>query len=217
MNVAGTVYRRFVARPTLSLMNTTNDTTQARSTTNAPTTNAAVWSVDPIHTTVGFAIRHLMVTTVRGIFEKVTGTVRYAPGEPEAAQIEVTIDPASVRTHDRQRDEHLQDPDFFDVARYPTIAFRSTAVCRGAGGGHAVKGELTLRGITRPITLAVHEIAGPHRDFRGARRIGATATAKLLRSDFGITYNIVLEAGGIALADEVALTIDLSLIEKVAR
>ena len=213
MNAGRAVYRRVGARPILSGMNTTSSRNE---TTNAPTTTG-LWTVDPIHTTVGFAVRHLVVTTVRGIFEKVTGTVRYTPGEPEAAQIAITIDPASVSTHDPQRDEHLRDPDFFDVARYPTILFRSTAVRRSENGAYALAGEITLRGITRPITLTVHEITAPQRDFRGRRRIGAHATAVLRRSDFGITYNIALEAGGIALADEVALTLDLSLVEKIAR
>jgi polyisoprenoid-binding protein YceI len=195
-------------------MNTTNES----STTTSPLATAATtWSVDPIHTTVGFAIRHLMVTTVRGVFERVTGIVRYAPDRPEAAQIEIAIEAASVSTHDRQRDDHLRNADFFDVAAHPTITFRSTAVRRAADGTFTVAGALTLRGITRPITLDVHEVTRAHRDFRGMRRVGASATARLLRSDFGITYNILLEAGGIALADEVALTIDLSLVENVAR
>ncbi|HEX4420671.1 MAG TPA: YceI family protein [Kofleriaceae bacterium] len=166
---------------------------------------------------MGFGIRHLMVTTVRGVFERVTGTVRYAPDQPEAAQIEIAIAAASVSTHDRQRDDHLRNADFFDVATHPTIRFRSITVRRTPGGGFAVDGELTLRGITRPITLEVRELTRAHRDFRGVRRVGASATAKLLRSDFGITYNILLEAGGIALADEVSLTIDLSLVEQAAR
>jgi polyisoprenoid-binding protein YceI len=156
-----------------------------------------------------------MVTTVRGVFERVTGTVRYTPDRPEAAQIDITIDAASVSTHDRRRDDHLRNADFFDTTNYPAITFRSTAVHRTAGDALAVVGELTIRGITRPITLDVREVTRAHRDHRGVRRVGANATAKLRRSDFGITYNIMLEAGGIALADEVALVIDLSLAESV--
>jgi polyisoprenoid-binding protein YceI len=172
---------------------------------------------DPSDDIDRFGIRHLMATTVRGVFERATGTVRYAPDKPEAAQIEIAIEAASVSTHDRQRDDHLRNADFFAVARYPTIHVRSTAVRRSAGGSFTVASELTLRGITRPITLDVHEVTRAHRDSRGVRRIGASVTARLRRSDFGITYNILLEAGGIALADEVALTIDLSLVENVAR
>jgi polyisoprenoid-binding protein YceI len=195
-------------------MNTTN---QRSSTDSAVAMAATTWTIDPIHTTVGFGIRHLMVTTVRGVFERVAGTVRYAPHRPQAAQIDVTIEADSVFTHDRRRDDHLRNADFFDAARYPIIAFRSTAVRRTPAGGLAVAGELTLRGVTRPVTLEVHEVTRAHRDFRGVRRIGASATASILRSDFGITYNILLEAGGIALADEVALTLDLSLVETAAR
>jgi polyisoprenoid-binding protein YceI len=220
LNPAGTVYWRAARRLMFWFMNTTNHTSH---TTKAPAmiaptaTAATTWTVDPIHTTVGFGIRHLMVTTVRGVFERATGTVRYAAEQPEAAQIEIAIEAASVSTHDRQRDEHLRNADFFDVATHPIIRFRSIAVRRTPGGGFAVDGELTLRGITRPITLEVGEVTRAHRDFRGVRRVGASATAKLLRSDFGITYNILLEAGGIALADEVSLTIDLSLVEQAAR
>jgi polyisoprenoid-binding protein YceI len=214
VNGAGTGYRRAAASLMFGSMNSTN---QPSSTTPRLATAATTWRVDPIHTTVGFGIRHLMVTTVRGVFERVTGTVCYAPDRPEAAQIEIAIEAASVSTHDRQRDDHLRNADFFDVTMHPTIHFRSTAVRRAAEGGFAVAGDLTLRGVTRPITLDVHEVTRPHRDFRGVRRIGASATARVLRSDFGITYNILLEAGGIALADEVALTIDLSLVENAAR
>lgn len=213
VNAAVTGYRLAAAGLMFWFMHTTNEP----STTTPLPTAATTWRVDPIHTTVGFGIRHLMVTTVRGVFERVTGTVRYAANKPEAAQIEIAIDAASVSTHDRQRDDHLRNADFFDVATHPIITFRSTAVRRAAVSTFRVAGELTLRGITRPITLDVHEVTRAHRDFRGVRRVGASATARLLRSDFGITYNILLEAGGIALADEVALTIDLSLVENVAR
>jgi polyisoprenoid-binding protein YceI len=209
VNASATGYRLAAARLMVWFMNTSNEP-------SATTPRLATWRVDPIHTTVGFGIRHLMVTTVRGVFERVTGTVRYAPDQPEAAQIEIAIEAASVSTHDRQRDDHLRNADFFDVAMHPTIRFRSTTVRRAAGGSLTVAGELTLRGIARPITLDVHEVTRAHRDFRGMRRVGASATARLRRSDFGITYNILLEAGGIALADEVALTIDLSLVETAA-
>jgi len=214
VNVAGTGYRLAAARLIVWSMNATNEPSP---TTPPLATAATTWRVDPVHTTVGFGIRHLMVTTVRGVFEQVNGTVRYAPDQPEAAQIEIVIDAGSVSTHDRQRDDHLRNADFFDVAAHPTITFRSTAVRRAAHGRFTVTGSLTLRGITRLITLDVGEITRAHRDFRGLRRVGASATARLRRSDFGITYNILLEAGGIALADEVALTIDLSLVESVAR
>jgi polyisoprenoid-binding protein YceI len=213
VNAAMTGYRPVGARSIVSVMNPT--TNAASRTPRMLTTTATTWTVDPIHTTVGFGIRHLMVTTVRGVFERVGGTVRYAPERPEAAQIEITIDADSVSTHDRRRDDHLRNADFFDTANHPTVTFRSTAVRRSTLDTFAVTGELTLRGITRPITLDVRELTRSQRDFRGVRRIGASATGKLRRSEFGITYNILLEAGGIALADEVSLTIDLSLVETV--
>jgi polyisoprenoid-binding protein YceI len=190
------VYRLAAARPILSLMNATQLTTnEATPPAKSPTT----WNVDPLHTTVGFGIRHLMVTTVRGIFETVTGTVRFAADAPEWGEVDIAIDAASASTHDGRRDEHLRNGKFFDVAAHPMIAFRSTSIRPGTNGTYAVTGGLTLRGVTGSVTLAVGELTRPQRDFRG------------------VTYNIALEAGGIALADEVSITIDLSLVEEAAR
>jgi polyisoprenoid-binding protein YceI len=183
-------------------MNTTNEIT-----------TSTLWNVDPVHSTVGFSVRHLMVANVRGIFEKVAGTVRYDPDHPDAAQVEITIPTESIHTRDPQRDAHLRSADFFDAAAHPAITFRSTRVQRGAASPLEITGDLTIRGTTREITLAVNEIAREQGDLQGARRIGASATGKLLRSDFGITFNKVLEAGGVALADEVFLSLDVSLVK----
>jgi polyisoprenoid-binding protein YceI len=181
-------------------------------TTNEATT-PMLWTVDPVHTTVGFSIRHLMITNVRGVFEKVEGTVLYDAGQPGAAQIEISIPVASIHTREPQRDAHLRSADFFDAEAHPTMIFRSTSVRPGAASPAEITGELTIRGTTREITLVVNEITAEHRDLQGARRIGASATGKLRRSDFGITFNKVLEAGGVALGDEVTLSLDVSLVE----
>jgi polyisoprenoid-binding protein YceI len=202
VNAAGTVYRRLLARRIFSPMNTTNEETK-------PT----LWNVDPAHTTVGFRVRHLMIANVHGAFEKVAGTVRYDPGHPDATQVDAAIRAESVHTREPQRDAHLRSPDFFDVEAHPTISFRSTRVRPGAASPLEITGDLTIRGTTREITLAVNEITPEHRDFQGNRRIGASATGKIRRSDFGITFNKVLEAGGVAISDEVTLSIDASLVE----
>jgi polyisoprenoid-binding protein YceI len=183
-------------------MNTTNEETK-------PT----VWTVDPAHTTVGFSVRHLMIANVRGVFAKVAGTVRYDPDHPDAVDVEVAIPVDSIHTREPQRDAHLRSADFFDAEAHPEITFRSTRVRRGGASPLELTGELTIRGTTRAITLAVHEITPEHRDLQGARRIGASATGKISRSDFGITFNKVLEAGGVALGDEVSLSVDASLVE----
>src|SRR5262249_23486948 len=150
---------------------------------------STLWTLDPAHTTVGFSVRHLMITNVRGVFEKVEGTVHYDADRPQAAQIDVRIAADSVHTREAQRDAHLRSADFLDAAVHPTIAFRSTRVRRCEDAALAIDGELTIRGTTRSITLTVHEVTREHFDFQGARRIGASATAKLSRADFGITFN----------------------------
>ncbi len=202
MNTAAGLYRTFAARRILSRMNTTNQNDKPR-----------LWTVDPAHTTVGFSVRHLMIANVRGVFEKVEGTVRYDPLRPESAEVDVTIPVASIHTREPQRDAHLRSADFFDADAHPSITFRSTGVRRGGSGALEIEGDLTIRGTTRGVTLSVNEITPEHRDLQGARRIGANATGKIRRSDFGITFNKVLETGGVALGDEVSLSLDASLVE----
>lgn len=191
-------------------MSTAHTSTEPTTTTN--TTTATEWTIDPAHTTVGFRVRHLMITNVHGVFEKVEGTVRVDPARPSDARIEVTIPVASIYTREPQRDAHLRSADFFDAANHPTMTFRSTRAQRGAGGALEITGDLTLRGTTRPITLTVQESTSEQRDFQGARRIGASATGALRRSDFGMTFNKIVDAGGIGIGDEVAITIDVSLV-----
>jgi polyisoprenoid-binding protein YceI len=194
-------YRGRRARRILPVMNatTTEDTTP-------------LWTVDPAHTTVGFSVRHLMITNVRGTFEKVGGTVRYDPARPEAARVEITIAADSVDTREPQRDAHLRSADFFDAATHPSITFRSTRVRRGEACPLEITGDLTIRGTTREVTLAVAEVTGEQRDFQGKRRFGASAAARVRRSDFGMTYNKLLEAGGVGIGDEVTLSLDVSLV-----
>jgi len=174
-------------------------------------TGSTLWTIDPIHTTVAFGVRHLMVTNVHGVFERVSGTVRYDAAAPEATEIRVEIPAESVNTRAPQRDAHLRSADFFDVERYPTITFQSTKVRSTGEDSLDVAGMLTMRGVTREILLLVSGLAGVPADFNGQPRIGASATAKVKRSDFGMTFNKVLDAGGLAIADEVALRLDVSL------
>ena len=184
--------------------------------TKSNETRADLWTIDPLDSTVGFGIRHFMVATVRGVFREVSGTVRYDPARPEATELRVDIPTASVDTRVAARDEHLRAHDIFDAARYPTIAFRSTGA-RVNGAVLEIAGELTIRATTRPVVLAIADISDRARDHRGQVRIGARATTMIKRSDFGVTYNFVLEAGGLAIGDEVAITIDVSLVEGGAR
>jgi len=174
-------------------------------------TGSTLWTIDPIHTTVAFGVRHLMVTNVHGVFERVSGTVRYDVAAPEATEIHVEIPTESVNTRAPQRDAHLRSADFFDAEQYPLITFQSTKVRSTGEDSLEVTGMLTMRGVTREVLLQVSGLAGVPADFNGQPRIGASATAKVKRSDFGMTFNKVLDAGGLAIADEVALRLDVSL------
>jgi polyisoprenoid-binding protein YceI len=175
---------------------------------------AGSYAIDPVHTTVGFGVRHLMVSTARGQFNKVSGTVEIDDADLTRSSIDVTIDAGSIDTRDSQRDEHLRSADFLDVAKYPSIDFKSTRIEKSAGGTLLVTGNLTIHGVTRPITLTVDSLAAPSKAPWGATVRGATATGKVSRKDFGLVWNKLLETGGVAVGDEVRLTIDAELVEK---
>jgi polyisoprenoid-binding protein YceI len=174
------------------------------------------WIVDPMHTTVMFSVRHLMITNVHGVFEAVRGTVRYDARRPERSELDIEIPAASIATRQPQRDAHLRGPDFFDVEAHPTVRFRSTRIGVSGGRVYEIAGALTIRGATRELVLAVDEVSGEQRDHNGKLRIGASAHGRLLRSEYGMTYNRVLEAGGLAVSDEVKLRFELSLLQDEA-
>jgi polyisoprenoid-binding protein YceI len=175
---------------------------------------AVSYSIDAGHTTAGFAVKHLMVSTTRGQFDKVGGTVEIDDADLARSRIDVTIDAASVDTRDAKRDEHLRGADFFDVAKYPTITFHSTRVEKAPDGKLLATGNLTIHGVTRSVTLTVESLARPSKAPWGAIVRGAAATGKLSRKDFGLVWNRVLETGGVAVGDEVQLTIDAELVEQ---
>ncbi|MCK6550448.1 YceI family protein [Myxococcota bacterium] len=175
-------------------------------------TTTTRWTLDAAHTTVGFSVRHMMITNVRGAFQKVSGEATYDTARPEASTVKATIEVASIDTRDEKRDGHLKSPDFFDVERYPTITFTSTGVKRD-GDALLVAGDLTIHGVTRPVTLKVDEVSAELQDPWGMRRIGATAKTKIKRSDFGMTWNAALEAGGILVGDEISIDLEVQLIK----
>ena len=180
------------------------------------TAPAAMWDLDPAHTSVQFSVRHLMVSNVRGEFAKTSGSVQADESDPAHAKIEATIDAASVSTRIEKRDTHLRSPDFLDVAKYPTITFASTKI-EAAGSGHfKVTGDLTLHGVTRPVVLDVQGPTPEIKDPWGKTRAGAQATTTINRKDFGLIWNQTLDAGGVAVGDEVAITIDVEATKRVA-
>jgi polyisoprenoid-binding protein YceI len=203
------VYRGAAGKGILLLMNMhTEGRTDERNQRDEAT--VSTWNVDPMHTTVGFSVRHLLITNVRGVFRAVTGTVRYDRAHPERTEVRAELVASSIDTGVAPRDAHLKSAELFDVAAHPTITFVSTKA-RATQSGLEVTGELTLRGIRREVVLEVSDI-GWQRDHNGARRMGGSASTIIRRSDFGMTYNRILEAGAVAVADEVKLTIDLSLV-----
>ena len=175
---------------------------------------AASYLVDSSHTTAGFAVKHMMVATVRGQFDTVAGKVEIDDADLTRCRIDVTIEAASVNTRNAKRDEHLRSAEFFDVAKYPLITFKSSHFERAADGRLLATGNLTIHGVTRPVTLTVDSIAPPSKALSGNTVRGASATGKLFRKDFGLVWNKTLETGGVAVGDEVELTIDVEFVEE---
>jgi polyisoprenoid-binding protein YceI len=171
----------------------------------------STYQIDSAHTHAQFKVRHLMISNVKGDFDKVTGTVDFDEANPGASSINVAIDVASVSTREPQRDTHLKSPDFFDVEKHPTIAFVSTAVVKSGDDSFEVVGDLTIHGVTKTIDLDVEELTPEVKDPFGLLRRGASAKATILRSDFGMVFNSILEAGGVAISDEVHITIDIEM------
>jgi polyisoprenoid-binding protein YceI len=167
------------------------------------------WTIDPSHSEVQFIARHMMISKVRGRFRALAGTILVAE-DPEQSSVEATIDAASIDTGDPNRDAHLRAADFLDVERYPTITYRSTAV-RPAGNKFAVDGELTVRGVTRPVTLDV-EYCGVAKDPWGNPRAGFVGHTEIDRDDFEITWNQMLEGGGFLVGRGVKIELDIEAV-----
>jgi polyisoprenoid-binding protein YceI len=180
------------------------------------TANRTTWTIDGAHAEVGFAVKHLMISTVRGRFGTVTGAVDLDDVNPLSSKIDVTIDVASIDTRQEQRDNHLRSPDFFDAANFPTMRFAGSSITGDLNGTFRVTGDLTIRGITKPVTLDV-TAEGRTRDPWGNDRAGFSATGKISRSAFGLTWNQVLESGGVMVSDEVKLSLDVELVHQTAQ
>jgi len=185
--------------------------TTATATKTAVRRGTAVWNVDPTHAQAEFGVRHLMISTVKGHFGDIAGTVTVEDSDPTTAQIDVTIGVASIDTRVEQRDAHLRSADFFDVEQFPTIRFRSTSVERVVGERYRVAGDLTIRDVTRPVTLDVEGL-GSVRDPWGNDRAGYTGTAHINRKDFGLNWNKALETGGVVVGDDVKIAIEVELV-----
>ena len=176
--------------------------------------SASTWNIDPEHSNVGFKVRHMMVSNVKGEFGKFSGKLELDERDIAKSKVEVNIDVISIVTGVAKRDEHLRSADFFDTAKYPTISFVSSRVKKMKGERLQVTGLLTMHGVTKEVTLEVEGPAAPAKDPWGNIRRGVQATTRVSRKDFGLTWNAALETGGVAVGDEVTIALEIELIRK---
>lgn len=174
-----------------------------------------VWQIDPSHTTVQFAVKHMAFATVRGRFNGVRGTITLRGADLADSAVEVEIDVTSIETGDQQRDQHLRSADFFDVERFPKLLFRSTRVRPLGDGRFEVLGLLTIRDVTREVRLDA-SFEGAGKDPWGNLRAGFSATTAINRKEFGLTWNQVLETGGVLVSDEVKISLELEAVRQAA-
>jgi polyisoprenoid-binding protein YceI len=173
------------------------------------------WQIDPAHTDVGFAVKHMMIATVKGRFADVNGTIAIDETDPSASSVEVSVSTASVDTRQAQRDEHLRSADFFDVENHPELTFRSRRVETVGNGKLKITGDLAIRGTTREVVLDATE-EGRGKDPWGNERVGFSATTSIDRRDFGLTWNNALETGGVLVGNDVRISIDVEAVRAEA-
>jgi polyisoprenoid-binding protein YceI len=176
---------------------------------------ADVWAIDQSHSSASFSIRHLMISTVRGAFEGIEGRLVGDIEHLEQASVELTIDVSTVDTRQKDRDKHLLSADFFDVATYPSITFKSKRIEAVGGNRYKVVGDLTIRGTTREVTVDA-TYGGQSKDPWGGLRAGFTGTVQINRSDYGLVWNQALETGGVLVGDTVNISVDLELVKQAA-
>jgi len=174
---------------------------------------STLWNIDPVHSHAQFKVKHMMISNVKGEFTSVKGSLQFDEASIETSQIQAEIDASSINTREPQRDTHLKSADFFDVEKFPTLSFRSTNVSKKADGDLVVAGELTIHGVTRPVTFTVEGPSAPAKDPWGNTRIGLSATTRISRKDFGLTWNAALETGGILVGDEVTISLDVEFVK----
>jgi polyisoprenoid-binding protein YceI len=185
--------------------------TQLNSEIVTPKSSAALWDIDTSHARAGFKVRHMMVSHVRGELGPVSGSVLIDEQRPERSRVEVSIDVRALDTREPKRDEHLRSADFFDVEKHPSVTFVSTQVAPAKDGGFQLTGDLTIHGTTRSVTLEVEPLTPAIADPWGNVKRGASAKGSINRKDFGLTWNVALETGGILVGDQVAIEIELEL------
>jgi polyisoprenoid-binding protein YceI len=178
-----------------------------------PQTSTTTWNIDPAHSVAEFEVKHMMIANVKGQFSKVSGVLVRDESNPANDRVEATIEAASIHTRDEQRDAHLKSADFFHVEKFPTLHFKSTGIKVVGEGELSVEGDLTIRGVTRKVRFAVEGPTLPTKDPWGNTRVAISASTKINRKDFGLTWNAALETGGILVGDDVTITLDAEFVK----
>ena len=192
--------------------------TAATQTANATTTAApgsvTTWNIDPAHSAAEFKVKHMMISNVKGKFSGLSGVLKLDETDYTHSTVEASIPVASIATGDDQRDGHLKSADFFESEKFPVMTFKSTNIDSVGGGNYEVTGDLTIHGVTKCVILKVEDVSEPSKDPWGNHRIGLSGTTKINRKDFGLTYNSVLETGGVLVGEEVTITLDVQFIRQ---
>jgi polyisoprenoid-binding protein YceI len=181
-------------------------------TTTAPA-STITWKLDPAHSAAEFKVKHMMISNVKGRISGLTGTLTEHIVDSTLSSVEASVDLSTLTTGDAQRDGHLKSADFFELEKHPTMIFKSTKVVPKGEGEYAVTGDLTIHGITKPVTFAVEGPSAPGKDPWGNTRIGLSATTKINRKDFGLNWNAALETGGVLVGEDVQITLDVQFIK----
>jgi polyisoprenoid-binding protein YceI len=184
-------------------------------TTASPETTGttSTWNIDPAHSVAEFKVKHMMISNVKGQFAHLSGVLVLDEKDVSKSRVEASINAESITTREPQRDAHLKSADFFHVEKHPTLSFKSTGIKQTGDGELAVTGDLTIRGVTRSVVFTVEGPTPPAKDPWGNMRLGLSATTKINRKDFGLTYNAALETGGILVGEEVTITLDVQFVK----
>jgi len=181
-------------------------------TTSAPGT-VTTWKLDPAHSSAEFKVRHMMISNVKGTFSGLSGALQLDETDRTHSTVEASIDVSTISTGDPQRDGHLKSGDFFDAVQFPSITFKSTNIDSTGGADYEATGDLTIRGVSQPVTFKVEDLSTPAKDPWGNQRIGLSATTKINRKDFGLGWNAALETGGVLVGEDVTITLEAQFIQ----
>src|ERR1044072_1637067 len=179
----------------------------------AVSTETSTWNIDPVHSTAQFKVKHMMISNVKGEFTKITGKLELDQSDITKSHVESFIDATTINTREPDRDTHLKSADFLDVANFPNLSFKSTQISKNGEAELSVEGDLPMHGVTRKVIFEVEAPSPPAKDPWGSTRIGLSATTRVNRKDFGLNWNTVLEAGGILVGEEVAISLDIEFVK----